>query len=244
MVMLAEYGKLSLAEVLAPAIQMADGYPIEAQAANLIETNKTKYKEWPYAEKVMLTHPGEAREAPEPGELFTQADLAATFRKLVETEQAALTAGKSRKEAIYAAYDRFYRGDIAQEIARSVHEQGGLITVADLANWKVQIEEPVSTTYKGITVYKLPFWQQGPAMLQALNILEPVDLKSMGFNSPKYIHTIYQVMSLAFADRDFYYGDPSRSPAPPAKGLLSKDYAKSRFAQINWAQNDPSVKPG
>ncbi|HKP30200.1 MAG TPA: gamma-glutamyltransferase [Gemmatimonadales bacterium] len=244
MVMLAEYGKLSLAEVLAPAIQMADGYPIEAQAANLIETYKTKYKEWPYAAKVMLTHPGEAREAPEPGEVFTQADLAATFRKLVETEQAARQAGKSRKEAIYAAYDRFYRGDIAQEIARSVQEQGGLITVADLANWKVKIEEPVSTTYKDITVYKLPFWQQGPAMLQALNILEPVDLKSMGFNSPKYLHTLYQSISLAFADRDFYYGDPYFPPEEPARGLLSKEYAKQRLAQINWEKNDPAIRPG
>jgi len=244
MVMLAEYGKLSLAEVLTPAIQMADGYPIEAQAANLIEREKARYKEWPYAAKVMLTHPGEAREAPEPGEIFKQSDLAATFRKLVETEQAALKSGKSRKQAIYAAYDRFYRGDIAQEIARSVQEQGGLITAADLANWKVKIEEPVSTTYKGITVYKLPFWQQGPAMLQALNILEPVDLKSMGFNSPKYLHTLYQSISLAFADRDFYYGDPDFPPEEPAKGLLSKDYAKQRLAQVNWERNDPTIRPG
>jgi gamma-glutamyltranspeptidase/glutathione hydrolase len=244
MVMLAEWGKLSLADVLAPAIQMADGYPIEAQAANLIETHKARYKEWPYAAKVMLTHPGEAREAPDPGELFLQADLAATFRKLVEAEQSALRSGKSRKEAIYAAYDRFYRGDIAQEIARSVQEQGGLITAADLANWKVHIEEPVSTTYKGITVYKLPFWQQGPAMLQALNILEPVDLKSMGFNSPRYLHTLYQSISLAFADRDFYYGDPYFPPEEPAKGLLSKEYAKQRLAQIDWEKNDPTIRPG
>ena len=244
MVMLAEYGRLSLAEVLAPAIQMAEGYPIEAQAANLIETHKARYKEWPYAAKVMLTHPGEAREAPEAGEVFKQADLAATFRKLVETEQAALKAGKSRKEAIYAANDRFYRGDIAQEIARSVQEQGGLITTADLANWKVRIEEPVATTYKGVTVYKLPFWQQGPVMLQALNILEPVDLKAMGFNSPKYLHTLYQSMSLAFADRDFYYGDPYFPPEEPVKGLLSKEYAKQRLAQVDWEKNDPGIKPG
>ena len=132
----------------------------------------------------MLTHPGEEREAPEPGEIFVQADLAATLRKLVEAEQAALKAGKSRKEAIYAAYDRFYKGDIARELVRGVQEEGGLITTADLANWKVRIEEPLSTTYKGITVYKLPFWQQGPVMLQALNILENVDLKAMGYNSP------------------------------------------------------------
>ena len=108
----------------------------------------------------------------------------------------------------------------------------------------MRVEEPVSTTYKGITVYKLPFWQQGPAMLQALNILENADLKAMGFNSPKYMHTVYQAMSLAFADRDFYYGDPYFPPEEPAKGLLSKDYAKARYATIDWTKNDPKIKPG
>jgi len=244
MTMLAEYGKLSLAEVLAPAIQMADGYPIEAQTANSIETNKKWIKQWKYSPAIFLTHQGAEREAPEPGEIFVQKDLAATLRKLVEAESSALKSGKNRKEAIYAAYDRFYKGDIADELVRGVQEDGGLITKADLAAWKVRIEEPVNTTYKGITVYKLPFWQQGPAMLEALNILENADLKAMGYNSPKYMHTIYQAMNLAFADRDFYYGDPYKSPAPPARGLLSKEYAKTRYAQINWTANDATVKPG
>jgi gamma-glutamyltranspeptidase/glutathione hydrolase len=244
MTMLAEYGKLSLKDILAPAIQMADGYPIEAQTANSIETNKKWIKQWKYSPAIFLTHAGQEREAPEPGEIFVQKDLAATLRKLVEAEQTALRSKKSRKEAIYAAYDRFYKGDIARELVRGVQEDGGLITMEDLAAWKVRIEEPVSTTYKGITVYKLPFWQQGPAMLQALNILENVDLKSMGYNSPKYIHTIYQAMNLAFADRDFYYGDPYKTPAPPARGLLSKEYAKARFGQIDWTRNDRTVKPG
>jgi gamma-glutamyltranspeptidase / glutathione hydrolase len=244
MTMLAEYGKLSLKEILDPAIQMADGYPIEAVTANSIETNKKWIKQWKYSPAIFLTHPGQEREAPEAGEIFVQKDLAATLRKLVEAEQNALAQGKSRKEAIYAAYDRFYKGDIAQELVRGVREDGGLFTMEDLANWKVRIEEPVSTTYKGIEVYKLPFWQQGPAMLQALNILENADLKAMGYNSPKYIHAIYQAMSLAFADRDFYYGDPYFAPAEPTRGLLSKEYAKSRYAQINWSRNDPAIKPG
>jgi len=244
MVMVAEYGKLSLKDVLEPAIQMAEGYPIEAQAANAIEREKERIKQWPYSKAVFLPHLGEEREAPRPGEIFRQPDLAATWRKLVEAEQNALRQGKSRKEAIYAAYDRFYKGDIAQEIARSMQEQGGLITVEDLANWKVRIEEPVSTTYKGIEVYKLTHWTQGPAMLQALNILENVDLKSMGYNSARYIHTLYQAMSMAFADRDFYYGDPYRPPVEPIRGLLSKEYARSRFEQINWERNDPNIKPG
>jgi len=242
--MLAEYGKLSVADVLAPAIQMADGYPIEAQLTNTIERNKSWIKQWKYAPSIMLTHPGETREAPEPGEIFVQKDLAATFRKLVAAEKQALASGKTRKQAIYAAYDRFYKGDIAQEIVRGTKEDGGLFTMEDLANWKVRIEEPLHTSYKGIEVYKLPMWQQGPAMLQALNILENTDVKSMEYNSPKYIHSVYQAMNLAFADRDFYYGDPYFPPEEPVKGLLSKEYAKARFATIDWTKNDPNAKPG
>ena len=243
--MLAEYGKLSLKEVLAPAIQMADGYAIEAQTTNLIETNKARIKQWKYSPAVYLPHLGEKREAPEAGEIFVQKDLAATLRKLVDAEQAALKAGKSRKEAIYAAYDRFYKGDIAQEIVRGVREEGGLFTMEDLANWKVKIEEPLSVRYKGVDVYKLQQWQQGPAMLEALNILENADLKKMGYNSALYLHTVYQAMSMAFADRDFYYGDPAFAKTPqPMKGLLSKEYAKSRYAQIDWLRNDATIKPG
>jgi gamma-glutamyltranspeptidase/glutathione hydrolase len=244
LVMLAEYGKLSLKDVLEPSIQMADGYPIEAQLASTIEREKKRLKEWRYSRDVLLPHLGQKREAPEAGEVFRQADLAATLRKLVEAEGQALAAGKSRKEAIYAAYERFYRGDIAREIARGVKEEGGLITTEDLANWKVRIEEPVKTTYKGIEVYKLTHWTQGPAMLQALNILENFDLKAMGYNSARYIHAVYQAMSLAFADRDFYYGDPYFAPQEPISGLLSKEYAKQRSKQINWERNDPTIAPG
>jgi gamma-glutamyltranspeptidase/glutathione hydrolase len=243
--MLAEYGKLSLKQVLAPAIQMADGYAIEAQLSRTIQHYRDTLAQWKYSRAVMLPHYGQAYEAPEPGEIFRQKDLATTWRKLVETEQHALEAGKSRKEAIYAAYDRFYKGDIAREIVRGMREEGGLFTMADLANWKVKIEEPLHTDYKGIEVYKLPIWQQGPVMLQMLNLLENVpDLASEGYNSPTYIHTLYQVMNLAFADRDFYYGDPYFPPAEPVEGLLSKTYARARFQTIDWTKNDPDVKPG
>jgi gamma-glutamyltranspeptidase/glutathione hydrolase len=244
MTILAEYGTMSLKQVLEPAIQMADGYPIEAQTANSIHTNRDTIKQWKYSAAVLLPNTGSAREAPEPGQIFVQKDLAVTLRKLVEAEQSALKAGKTRKQAIYAAYDRFYRGDIAQEIVRGTREQGGLFTMEDLANWSVKIEEPSKTSYKGIDVYKLQPWTQGPALLQALNILENADVKGMGYNSPKYIHTVYQAMSLAFADRDFYYGDIYTPPEEPTRGLLSKEYAKSRYAQINWERNDAAVKPG
>lgn len=245
MVMLAEYGTMSLAQVLAPAIQMAEeGYAIEAQAANGMESNKARIKQWKYSAPVYLPHAGEAREAPSAGEIFKQPDLAATFRKLVQAEAAALKAKKSRKEAIYAAYDRFYKGDIADEIVRGMQEQGGLFTKADLANWQVKIEEPYSTNYRGIDVYKLPIWQQGPVLLQSLNILEHANLKGMGYNSAQYIHTIYQAMNLAYADRDFYYGDPYFPPEEPVAGLMSKAYAKARWDQMSQDRNDPGVRPG
>ncbi|HEV8433457.1 MAG TPA: gamma-glutamyltransferase [Thermoanaerobaculia bacterium] len=273
--MIAEYGKLSLKEDLAPAIEMADGYAIEAQAANIFEAQKARIKQWPYSKAVMLPHlsgaPARAgegagatqnqgptpehdrpvqattrgtREAPEPGEMFRQPDLAAMLRKLVDAEQQALKKGKSRKEAIDAAYDRFYKGDIAKEIARGVQEQGGLITESDLANWKVHIEEPLSTNYRGVDVYKLREWTQGPAMLATLNILENFDLKSMGFNTSRYINTVYQAMSLAFADRDFYYGDIYTPPVEPILGLMSKDYARERAKLINPIHNDPNQTAG
>ncbi len=242
--MLSEYGRLSLKEVLAPAIEMADGYAIEAQLANTIERQKQQLSQWPYSKTVFFPHPGEAREAPSAGEVFRQPDLAATLRKLVEAEQQALAAGKSRAQALQAAYDRFYEGDIADELVRGTREQGGLITKEDLARWKVEIEEPVKTSYRGIDVYKLTVWTQGPAMLQALNMLENADLRTMGYNSPRYIHTLYQTMNLAFADRDFYYGDPDFTPAPPVAGLLSKDYARQRFATLRPDHNDPDVRPG
>lgn len=244
MTMLAEYGTMSLKDVLSPAMQLAEGYPIEAQTANSIERNKDEIKKWPYSKAVFLPHLGENREAPEAGEIFRQLDLLQTLQKLVDTEQQALKKGKSRKEAIYAAYERFYRGDIAKEIVRGSQEQGGLFTEADLANWKVKIEEPVSVNYKGIEVYKLQQWTQGPVLLQALNLLENIDVKSMGFNSARYMHTLYQVMNLTFADRDFYYGDPAFAPEEPMKGLLSKEYAKERVKSINWERNDAKVAPG
>ncbi|WP_100626797.1 gamma-glutamyltransferase family protein [Algoriphagus formosus] len=243
MTMLAEYGTLSLEQVLAPAMQLAQGYPIEAQTANSIEGAKERIKEWPYSKEVFLPHLGEEREAPAPGEIFVQKDLYETLKKLVETEKEALAAGKSREEAIYAANERFYKGDIAKEIVRGTREQGGLFTEEDLANWEVKIEEPLMVDYKGIQVYKLQEWTQGPALLQSLNILENFDLQKMGYNSAEYLHTVYQAMNLAFADRDFYYSDPAFEPKSPIQGLLSKEYAKDR-AKLIKDINDPEMGAG
>jgi gamma-glutamyltranspeptidase/glutathione hydrolase len=242
--MLSNYGTMSLKEVLAPAMELAAGYPIDAQTANSIERGKAKIKQCPYSKKILLPHLGQKREAPEAGEIFVQEDLLHTLQKMVDAEQDALKKGKTRKQAIAAAYDRFYKGDIAAEFVRGVQEQGGLITKEDLANWQPLEEAPTHINYKGIEVYKLQAWTQGPALLQALNILENFDLKSMGYNSSRYIHTVYQAMNLSFADRDFYYGDPSFAINQPMKGLLSKDYAKQRASEINFLANNPNAGPG
>ncbi|HXD79162.1 MAG TPA: gamma-glutamyltransferase [Puia sp.] len=242
--MLAEYGTMSLKQVLAPAMEMAKGYAIEAQTANDFERNKRRLEQWPYSKAIFLPHAGEKREAPEAGEIFVQQDLYNTLSKMVEAEQDALKHHKTRKEAIYAAMDRFYKGDIAREFVRGCQEQGGLITMDDLAQWKPVEEEPLHTDYKGVEVYKLQQWTQGPAMLQALNILENFNLRDMGYNSARYINTVYQAMSLAFADRDFYYGDPYANTGQPMKGLLSKDYARARAALILPDHNDPAMGPG
>ncbi len=153
MVMLAEYGRLSLAQVLAPAMQMAEGYPVEKSQADNMERRRDVISRWSYSRAVFLPHldenDAEKRAAPQAGEMFRQADLLATLQKLVAAEADALASGKDRKQAIYAAYDRFYRGDIAAEIVRSSREYGGLFTLEDLDRWEVHIEEPVSTSYKG-----------------------------------------------------------------------------------------------
>jgi gamma-glutamyltranspeptidase / glutathione hydrolase len=242
--MLANYGKMSLKQVLAPAMDLAAGYPIEAQTANSLERQKQRLSAWPYSKKVLLPHSGQKREAPAAGEIFVQKDLLETLQKLVQAEEMALKKGQTRQQAIMAAYDRFYKGDIAQELVRGCQEQGGLITMQDLANWKPIEEEPLHVNYKGIEVYKLQQWTQGPVLLQSLNMLENLDVKSMGYNSSKYIHTLYQTMNLSFADRDFYYSDPAFLPVAPMQGLLSKAYARQRVQQINWQRNDALAAPG
>ncbi|HWK55156.1 MAG TPA: gamma-glutamyltransferase [Hyphomicrobiales bacterium] len=248
LVMLAQYGTLSLEEVLAPAMEMAQGYPIEAvQVDNLVGTERL-LRTWPDSRRVFLPHFDPAQPnrsgAPRAGELFHQPELHATLGKLVEAERKALAQGASREDAIMAAYERFYRGDIAQELTRATQDAGGLITLEDLDRWQVHVEEPVMTTYKDIEVYKLDSWVQGPVMLQTLNLLEDFNLRAMGYNSPQYIHTLYQAMNLAYADRDFYYGDPYYPPEEPMRGLLSKDYARQRASLIQPDHNDPTVRPG
>jgi len=243
--MLAEWGTLSLAEVLEPAIEMARGYPIEEDAVAEIRQALGQLREWPSSTDVFFTHPDDPDDpGPRVGEIFRQPDLEQTLERLVAAESEALAAGKSRQQAIYAAYDAFYRGPIGEDFVRGARDAGALITMEDLDHWKVHVEEPVRTDYKGIDVRKLTTWVQGPVMLQALNMLERLDLKAMRYNSTEYLHALYQVMNLVFADRDFYYGDPYYPPEEPVDGLLSKAYAQARLAAIDWRRNDPTAGPG
>ena len=243
MTMVAEFGQLSLKEVLEPALELAsNGYVVtESRGANLFkESNLEMWKDWKYSSELFIPR-GKTIEY---GEIFVQTPLANTFRKLIATEQQALANGASRKEAIYAAYDRFYKGDIAAEYCRGSQLEGGLHTMEDLANWTCYIEDPPYVNYHGIDVYTLDTWTQGPVLLQMLNLLEGIDLESMEHNSVEYIHTLYQVMNIAYADRDFYYGDPYLPPEEPLEGLLSKEYAAERRKLINPDKNEPGIGPG
>ena len=205
--------------------------PSSSSSSTAIERHKARLKEWPYSKAVFLTHPGETREAAAGGRGLQAAGPRGHAAQARGGGAAGPEGGEDPQgRPSSPPTTASTRATSPRSWCAGTKEQGGLITLEDLANWKWHLEEPVMTTYKGIEVYKLNTWVQGPALLQALNILENVDLKAMGYNSARYIHTVYQAMNMAFADRDFYYGDPYFPPEEPIKGLLSKDYAKQRVA--------------
>ena len=203
---LQRFGTMSLAEVLASAIDYADhGYPIDVSLATAIARSKNKLAEFPTTAKVFL--PG--GRAPQPGELFRNPDLAATLRKAVEAEQAALKNKKSRAEAIQAAFDRFYKGDIAQEFDRFFKENHGAMTAADLAAYRPIWAEPLHTTYRGYDVYSNPATSRGGFELEmALNLVEPYDLAKLGAGSPEALHLLIEAIKVSKADIYHYVADP------------------------------------
>lgn len=223
LVALKEYGAKSFSEVIAPAIELADGMPIDEVRAASIERGRRFFELWPSSKRVFL--PG--GKAPLPGMIFRQPDLARTLRLMAEAEQKALGAGKNRAAAIDAVRDYFYRGDIAKRIDAFSRDNRGLLRYEDMAEFKLQPEDALSVSYRGYEVYKPGFWSQGPAMLEALNMLEGFDLRAMKYNSTEYLHTMAEAMKLAYADRDTYYGDPKFVKVPEQR-LLSKEYAAER----------------
>jgi len=169
-----------------------------------------------------------------------QADMAVTFRKLVEAEK---TTKGTREQKLQAVSDRFYRGDIADALEAWYIEKGGFLRKADLAAHKTPVVDPLETTYRGYTVYKTGPLTQGPYLLQTLRLLEGFDLKKMGFNSADYIHTVIEAEKLALADRDEYYGDPNFTKVPMQQ-LLSEPYTKMRRALIDPKKASLELRPG
>lgn len=222
LVALREYGSMSFEQVIAPAIDLADGFVLDDMRASSIAYSQPFFNMWPTSKAHFLPNGRPLRT----GEIFRQPDLARTLRAMVEAEKKALAGGATREAAIDKVRDYFYRGEIARKIDAFSKANGGLLRYEDLAAFKVQPEEPVSTTFKGYRVYENGFWSQGPAMIETLNILDGFD-DQPAFNSAAYIHRVVEALKLAYADRDTYYGDPKFSHIP-ADVLLSKEYGAER----------------
>jgi gamma-glutamyltranspeptidase/glutathione hydrolase len=233
-ILLDRWGTMTFEKVLEQAIDVAEnGFPVPANLARSLASSKlTKY---PTSVKVY-----QSRRYTE-GELFKNPDLARTLRKLVEAEKQ--NASKGRHAALKAARDRFYKGDIAQTMARFSEENGGLFRYEDFANYTAKVETPVSTDYRGYRVYKNRSNTQGPAELILLNMLEGFDLKAMGHNSAEYIHTSTEALKLAFADREKFLGDTDFIKIP-FEGLLSKEYAAERRKLIDPNHASLELRPG
>ena len=245
---LQRFGTRSFAQVVAPALELAEnGFPMHGALRGpapaylnmdfSIAGNAGHFRQhWPSSAKVYL--PG--GHLPDIGQVMTNPDLARTFRRLMAAEE---RAGGDRLDGLAAARAEFYEGSIAQTIAAHAKEQGGLLSAEDLADFHIQIEEPTTLNYRGYDVYKCGPWSQGPVFLQQLALLEGFDLKGMGLNSADYIHTVTEAAKLAFADREQYYGDPNFTDVPLA-GLLSKDYASRRRELIDNGQASFEQRPG
>lgn len=220
---LREFGSMSFEQVIAPAIELAsDGFALDDMRANSIAYSQPFFQVWPTSKAHFL--PG--GRALRSGEIFRQPDLANSLRYMAEAEKKALAAGASRQAAIDAVRDAFYRGEIARKIDAFSKANDGLLRYEDMAAFKLQLEEPVSTTFHGFRIYKDGFWSQGPAMIETLNILDGYEDRPP-LNSAEYIHRIAEALKLAYADRDTYYGDPKFSHIP-ADVLLSKEYGAER----------------
>ncbi|MGH9840442.1 MAG: gamma-glutamyltransferase family protein [Blastocatellia bacterium] len=246
-VALDNYGTMKLADVLTPAIELAEAFPLDELRANYIHNTRAVYEKFPASRAVFLPNGQE----PKVGDIFVQKDLARTLRELVEVEKQYRdrkgAAGKNTRQLRHAALedvrDYFYRGPLAKRYCDAIEQAGGLMRPADMAAFRAEIDQPVKVGFHGYDVYKVGFWSQGPVMLEALNLIESYDLKAIGHNSPDYVHTLIEAIKLAFADRDRYYGDPKFVKVPGAE-LISKDYATMRRALIDPRTASLEQRPG
>ncbi len=237
---LARWGTMSFADVAAPAIECAArGFPLSEFSAMQIQANEERFRRWPTSAALFLPR----GRPPAAGERLVQAELAETLETMARAEAKASKRGRAK--AIRAARDAFYKGEIARAISAYYEREGGLLTAADLGRFEVEVGPPHTTTFGDVEVATCGFWCQGPALLQILNILEPVDLAGLGHNSARYLHYLVEAIKLAFADREAYYGDPAQVKVP-ADGLLSKAYAQARRALIReraWPDLPPPGDP-
>ena len=231
-------GTMRLEQVMQPAIDLADGFAMYQFLYGYLVSERKATEQYEWSAK---TYYPDGR-IPEPGEMFRQPNLARTLRAIVAAEKAAFAKSHDRAAAIRTGRDAFYKGDIARRIADANKAAGGVFTYDDLASYHGQIEKPSTTNFHGYDIYKAGPWDQGPVLLQTLNILEGVDLKSAGVNSAEYIHQVHEAIKLAYADRNAYYGDPAFTTVPMT-GLLSKPYAAERRALIG-AQASLEHRPG
>jgi len=239
-VALDQFGTKTLAEVMEPAIQLADGFPLDELRVNYIKSRSPIFSQWPDAKRIFLPN----GEVPKPGDIFVQADLARTLRAIVQAERLGSKGMRNNRHAgLMAARDYFYRGPIARRIGNYMQANGGLLAADDFAKFAAKVGQPVETSYRGYEVYKAGFWTQGPALIETLNMLEGFDLKKMGHNSPTYIHTLAEALKLGLADRDRYYGDPNFVKIPMTE-LLSKDYAALRRPLIDERHASLAQQPG
>ena len=234
---LARYGTRSFEEVVGPAIALAEqGFPMYRYLVDRLRDTFDLYNHWPSSADIFL--PG--GRSPQVGEMFFQKDEAATLRQIVAVEEAHRAQG--REAALMAARDFVYKGELAEKIVSFYQSQGGLLTMDDLADYRVRIEPPVMVNYHGYDVYTCGPWSQGPVFPQALKILEGFDLRAMGYNSATYIHTVTQALNLAFADREQYIGDPAFVDVP-IDALLSEGYLRERRALIDPDRAWPAMPP-
>ncbi len=236
-VALDQFGTMKLADVMQPAVELADAFPIDELRVNYIHNTRRIYEQWPSSRAVFLPNGQE----PKVGDIFVQKDLARTLRELIEVEKK--NANRARHAALEAVRDYFYRGPLAKRYCDAIEQAGGLMRAGDMAKFRAEIDQPTRVGYRGYEIYKVGFWSQGPAMLEALNLLEAYDLKAMGHNSPDYVHTVTEAIKLAFADRDRWYGDPRFVKVPGAE-LLSKEYAELRRPLIDPKSASLEQRPG
>ncbi|MBL4720825.1 MAG: gamma-glutamyltransferase, partial [Alphaproteobacteria bacterium] len=235
---LEKFGTMSFGEVAAAGIRFArDGFPMYPMFRDRVEDARASFEQWPTTAEIFL--PG--GQLPELGALFLQTDMAKSLQYMADEEAAQSSRG--REAGLAAARAAFYEGDIGAAMARHQAEEGGLMTMEDLADYSAEIETPCQIKFGDIELYGCGPWSQGPMILQALNLLNGFDLKAMGHNSADYVHTLCEALKLAAADREFYYGDPNFVDVPMME-LLSEDYTRSRRdalrPDVAWPELPPA----